>query len=147
MIYDECRIGFGASATRGSKLLVLTFLFALRFIDVVFSLARDIALGVATRGVRWRELGFARMLNTLAGLLARFFSALFDTAASISEAMVARGFSTSSPSSSIDAPGGGVQMMEDLALTRMQFRPIDIAMLLILICIITGVIAMRSLSL
>ena len=70
MIYDECRIGFGASATRGSKLLVLTFLFALRFIDVVFSLARDIALGVATRGVRWRELGFARMLNTLAGLLA-----------------------------------------------------------------------------
>ena len=133
------RLGLHANAVRASKELVLMFVLSLRFIDIVFVMARDIALGVATRGIRWSQLGFARTVGMVGALVERFFGSLFGASVSISEAMVARGFE---PARLADG-GGAAAMMESYTLTRLRFRPIDHAMTAALACVVFTVCARR----
>jgi len=138
----ECtflRVGVYANAVCASKELVLMFVLSLRFIDIVFVMARDIALGVAVRGVQWSQLGFARSIAMVGALVERFFSSLFSSSVSISEAMVARGFRPARLASEGDAS----EMMESFTLTRMSFGAADYALTAALVSIVALVCCRR----
>ena len=72
--------------------LILTVLLALRFMSTVFEEARNLCLGIASRGIDWSLVGkrgtFALALRTCG----RLFSNLLNRSDKIATAMVARGF-------------------------------------------------------
>lgn len=70
----------------------LTLLLSLRFMALVFEEVRNLALGLAARGVKWNSLGPAGGLQILIRLTGRLFANLMQRSVSIAEAMCARGF-------------------------------------------------------
>jgi len=72
--------------------LTLTTLLALRFMALVFEELRGLAVGIASRGLRWEALRPLDALEIMLGVFRRLQSKLTAHAEVISEAMVARGF-------------------------------------------------------
>ncbi|KAK9834986.1 hypothetical protein WJX81_002240 [Elliptochloris bilobata] len=70
----------------------LTLLLSLRFMALVFDEARNLALGLAARGVAWSQLGPGGSLQIAMRLIARLFANLMLRSESIAVAMTARGF-------------------------------------------------------
>lgn len=74
------------------KELVLTVLLALRFMATVFEEARNLCLGLASRGIDWSLMGWNGTLNEMLRVAAKLFNNLFSRSEAIAAAMVARGF-------------------------------------------------------
>jgi len=72
--------------------IALTLLLSLRFMSLVFEEVRNMALGLAARGVDWKAQGGRGSLDILGRLVARLFGALFYRSEAIAQAMVVRGF-------------------------------------------------------
>jgi general transcription factor 3C polypeptide 2 len=72
--------------------LVLTMLLALRFMATVFEEARNLCLGLASRGIDWALLGGKGTLALTVGTASRLFSNLLSRGENIATAMSARGF-------------------------------------------------------
>jgi general transcription factor 3C polypeptide 2 len=70
----------------------LTLLLSLRFMALVFDEARGLALGLAARGVPWRDLGGGGAITIALRLVGRLFGNLQARAADVAVAMTARGF-------------------------------------------------------
>jgi general transcription factor 3C polypeptide 2 len=77
---------------RAADEAVLTLLLAMRFCALVFEQGRNLALGLAMRGVDWGALGPLGTLDTLLALTGRLLGDLFATAALVADAMRARGY-------------------------------------------------------
>lgn len=60
--------------------------------SLVFEELRNLALGLAARGVKWNSLGPTGALGILVMLGGRLFSNLMQRSGSIAEAMCVRGF-------------------------------------------------------
>eukprot|EP00803_Ostreobium_quekettii_P004653 evm.model.scf_1683EXC.3 EVM.evm.TU.scf_1683EXC.3 scf_1683EXC:5733-7420(-) len=74
------------------KEITLTLLLSLRFLTVAFDEVRNLALGVAVRGLNWRALGLGGSLRVLGGAIVQLFRKLFSTCENVAQAMQARGF-------------------------------------------------------
>lgn len=85
----QCRL---ANYTGCLFLAGLTLLLSLRFMSLVFEELRNLALGLAARGVQWNSLGPTGALGILARLGGRLFANLMQRSSSIAEAMCVRGF-------------------------------------------------------
>lgn len=72
--------------------VALTLLLSLRFMSLVFDEIRNMALGLAARGVDWKAQGSRGSLEIFGKLLGRLFGSLFDKSEKIAQAMVVRGF-------------------------------------------------------
>lgn len=72
--------------------LVLTMLLALRFMATVFEEARNLCLGLASRGIDWSLLGGKGTVALTVGTASRLFSNLLARSDNIATAMTARGF-------------------------------------------------------
>jgi len=72
--------------------LTLTVLLALRFMATVFDESRNICLGLASRGIDWKDLGMRGTIGLSLGSVTQLFSNLMLKCGSISQAMAARGF-------------------------------------------------------
>lgn len=72
--------------------IALTLLLSLRFMSLVFEEVRNLALGLAARGVDWTAQGRTGSLQLVGSLSSRLFANLFHRSESIAQAMVARGF-------------------------------------------------------
>lgn len=75
-----------------TKEVSLALLLSLRFMSLVFEEVRNLALGLAARGVVWSSIGGGGSVSLLAKCCARLFANLFYRAENISEAMLVRGF-------------------------------------------------------
>lgn len=64
---------------------------SLRFIGIVFEEMRNLLLGLAARGVPWKELRLAGTVQVLATLVARIFGNLLAHTSNITLALTARG--------------------------------------------------------
>jgi len=82
----------GKRARAAADEAVLTLLLSLRFCALVFEHARNLALGLAVRGVRWQELGAMGSVDVVLSLLGRLVQELFAQSAQITDAMQARGY-------------------------------------------------------
>ncbi len=71
---------------------VLTLLLAMRFCALVFEQGRNLALGLAVRGIDWAALGPLGVVDCVLALTGRLLADLFATAAQIADAMRARGY-------------------------------------------------------
>ena len=60
--------------------------------SLVFEEVRNLALGLAARGIKWNSLGPAGGLQVMVRLGGRWFANLMQRSGSIAEAMCARGF-------------------------------------------------------
>lgn len=94
--------------------VALTLLMSLRFVSLVFEEVRNLALGLAARGVDWRALGFAGTAEVWLGLVGRLFANLMDHAADAADAMQARGYR-----------GGAGQHSADAYLPQLRMQPLD----------------------
>ena len=74
------------------KELVITVLLALRFMATVFEEARNLCLGLASRGINWTLLGGRGTLALAVSTAGRLFSNLLARSDNIATAMAARGF-------------------------------------------------------
>lgn len=74
------------------KELVLTVLLSLRFMATVFEEARNLCLGLASRGIDWSLLGGQGTLLLALRTSSRLFSTLLARCENIAVAMCARGF-------------------------------------------------------
>ena len=74
------------------KELVLTVLLSLRFMATVFEEARNLCLGLASRGIDWGSLGGRGTLGLTVNTLGRLFGNLLARSENIATAMAARGF-------------------------------------------------------
>ncbi|KAL4445849.1 hypothetical protein ABPG77_009048 [Micractinium sp. CCAP 211/92] len=74
------------------KELVLTTLLALRFMATVFEEARNLCLGLASRGIDWRQQGLRGTVAICVGIASKLFSNLMARCDNIAVAMSARGF-------------------------------------------------------
>ncbi|KAI3438615.1 hypothetical protein D9Q98_001038 [Chlorella vulgaris] len=74
------------------KELVLTVLLALRFMATVFEECRNLCLGLASRGIDWRQQGLRGTLTICVGMGSRLFTNLMARCDNIAVAMAARGF-------------------------------------------------------
>ena len=72
--------------------LVLTVLLSLRFMATVFEEARNLCLGLASRGVDWRLQGFRGGAALFIAAGTKLFSNLMARCDAIAQAMAARGF-------------------------------------------------------
>lgn len=72
--------------------LLLTVLLALRFMATVFDEARNLCLGLASRGINWSLLGTRGTLALALRTGSRLFNNLLARSDAIANAMVARGF-------------------------------------------------------
>lgn len=129
-------LGIRRAREQASELIVM-FLLSLRFLDIVFQEGRNIALGVATRGIKWRELGVGKSIMYIASLIGRFFRSMFDVSISISEAMVARGF-TGMATSGPGHPQTSNDFMAQYTLTEMKMKPVDYFMSFMLVMLLAG---------
>jgi general transcription factor 3C polypeptide 2 len=75
-----------------TRRVALTLLLSLRFMSLVFEEVRNLCLGLAARGVAWREQGARGSIEIAATMTARLFANLFERSDKISQAMAARGF-------------------------------------------------------
>ena len=76
--------------------IVFTLLLALRFTSIVFEETRNLSLGLASRGLDWKNLGFRGSIDVFMQLLARLMDSLFANAKAISEAAESRGYNSDS---------------------------------------------------
>ena len=76
--------------------IVFTLLLALRFTSIVFEETRNLSLGLASRGLDWKNLGFRGSIDVFVQLLARLMDSLFANAKAISEAAESRGYNSNS---------------------------------------------------
>jgi len=76
--------------------IVFTLLLALRFTSIVFEETRNLSLGLASRGLDWKNLGFRGSIDVFMQLLARLMDSLFANAKAISEAAESRGYNSNS---------------------------------------------------
>ena len=74
--------------------IVFTLLLALRFTSIVFEETRNLSLGLASRGLDWKNLGFRGSIDVFMQLLARLMDSLFANAKAISEAVESRGYNS-----------------------------------------------------
>ena len=72
--------------------IVFTLLLALRFTSIVFEETRNLSLGLASRALDWKSLGFRGSIDVFMQLLARLMESLFANAKAISEATESRGY-------------------------------------------------------
>ncbi|XP_061347925.1 protein ABCI12, chloroplastic [Gastrolobium bilobum] len=72
--------------------IVLTLLLSLRFISLVFDEVRNIALGIVSRRVNWKQLTVMETIDIFFNYFRRIFKNIFSHAEQISEAMIVRGF-------------------------------------------------------
>ena len=72
----------------------VSLLLSLRFMGIVFEEFRNLTLGLASRGIDWKRMGFAGSADVLMTLCGRLFTNLFSHADNISQAMVMRGFTS-----------------------------------------------------
>ncbi|KAK7303221.1 hypothetical protein RJT34_14123 [Clitoria ternatea] len=72
--------------------IVLTLLLSLRFISLVFDEVRNIALGIVSRRVNWKQLTFMETIDIFFNYFRRIFKNIFSHAEQISQAMIVRGF-------------------------------------------------------
>jgi energy-coupling factor transporter transmembrane protein EcfT len=82
----------GAAGRAAADEAVLTLLLSVRFCALVFEQGRNLALGLAVRGIDWAALGAMGAADVVASLLGRLLAELFATAAQIADAMRARGY-------------------------------------------------------
>ncbi|KAK9804564.1 hypothetical protein WJX73_000023 [Symbiochloris irregularis] len=74
------------------KQVTLSVLLALRFMALVLEEMRNLALGLAMRGVDWKAMGPGSGLNVIVRLVGRLFSNLFRQSEAVAQALHARGF-------------------------------------------------------
>lgn len=72
--------------------IVLTLLLSLRFISLVFDEVRNVALGIVSRRINWRQLTMLETIDVFASYIRRIFKNIFGHAEQISQAMIVRGF-------------------------------------------------------
>lgn len=72
--------------------IVLTLLLSLRFISLVFDEVRNIALGIVSRRVNWKQLTVMETIDVFFNYFRRIFKNIFSHAEQISQAMIVRGF-------------------------------------------------------
>ncbi|KAJ1428797.1 ABC/ECF transporter, transmembrane component [Sesbania bispinosa] len=72
--------------------IVLTLLLSLRFISLVFDEVRNIALGIVSRRVNWKQLTVMETIDIFFNYFRRIFKNIFNHAEQISQAMIVRGF-------------------------------------------------------
>lgn len=84
----------------------LTLLLSLRFMALVFDEARGLALGLAARGIPWRDLGSGGAIALLLRLVGRLFANLQARSSDVAVAMAARGFV--GPAGHVVHPAAGV---------------------------------------
>lgn len=72
--------------------IVLTLLLSLRFISLVFDEVRNIALGIVSRRVNWKQMTFMDTVDIFFNYFRRIFKNIFSHAEQISQAMIVRGF-------------------------------------------------------
>ncbi|GAY50648.1 hypothetical protein CUMW_128300 [Citrus unshiu] len=72
--------------------IVLTLLLSLRFISLVFDEVRNVALGIVSRRINWRQLTILETIDIFASYIRRIFKNIFSHAEQISQAMIVRGF-------------------------------------------------------
>jgi energy-coupling factor transporter transmembrane protein EcfT len=101
--------------------LVLTTLLALRFMATVLEEARNLAFGVAARGLDWRALGWRGGAGVAAAAAARLLANLMARAEAVALAMAARGFAGAEAhalhaEAAGGARGGAAQWAADAAL-------------------------------
>lgn len=69
-----------------------TLLMSLRFLSVVFEEVRNLALGIAVRGLNWDALGAIGSMQVLTSTVNQLFVKLFRTCENVAVAMRLRGF-------------------------------------------------------
>ncbi|GMH36137.1 hypothetical protein BSKO_04005 [Bryopsis sp. KO-2023] len=74
------------------KEIGFTLLMSLRFLSVVFSEVRNLALGIAVRGLDWAALGGLGTFRVLTSTVSQLFVKLFRTCENVALAMRMRGF-------------------------------------------------------
>ncbi|KAG4945851.1 hypothetical protein JHK87_041858 [Glycine soja] len=72
--------------------IVLTLLLSLRFISLVFDEVRNIALGIVSRRLNWKQLTVMETIDIFFNYFRRIFKNIFSHAEQISQAMIVRGF-------------------------------------------------------
>ncbi|PRW58940.1 serine threonine- kinase Nek1 isoform X5 [Chlorella sorokiniana] len=72
--------------------LVLTVLLALRFMAMVFEECRALCMGLAARGIDWRQQGLRGTVGICVSIAAKLFTNLMARCDNIAVAMAARGF-------------------------------------------------------
>ncbi|MED6206709.1 hypothetical protein PIB30_029444 [Stylosanthes scabra] len=70
--------------------IVLTLLLSLRFISLVFDEVRNIALGIVSRRINWKQLSTMETIDIFFNYLRRIFKNIFSHAEQISQAMIVR---------------------------------------------------------
>jgi general transcription factor 3C polypeptide 2 len=75
-----------------TRRVALTLLLSLRFMSLVFEEVRNLCLGLAARGIAWREQGARGSIEIAAQMTARLFANLFERSEKIAQAMAVRGF-------------------------------------------------------
>lgn len=72
--------------------IVLTLMLSLRFINLVFDEVRNVALGIVSRRINWKQLTMMETIDIFAAYIRRIFKNIFSHAEQISQAMIVRGF-------------------------------------------------------
>ncbi|XP_073050256.1 protein ABCI12, chloroplastic isoform X2 [Primulina eburnea] len=72
--------------------VILTLLLSLRFINLVFDEVRNVALGIISRRIRWKELTTLETIDVFFSYIRRIFKNIYSHAEQISQAMIVRGF-------------------------------------------------------
>ncbi|KAK2646864.1 hypothetical protein Ddye_022059 [Dipteronia dyeriana] len=72
--------------------IVLTLLLSLRFINLVFDEVRNVALGIVSRRINWKQLTMLESIDIFASYIRQIFKNIFSHAEQISQAMIVRGF-------------------------------------------------------
>ncbi|KZV49414.1 hypothetical protein F511_27497 [Dorcoceras hygrometricum] len=72
--------------------VILTLLLSLRFINLVFDEVRNVALGIISRRIRWKELTTLETIDVFFTYIRRIFKNIYSHAEQISQAMIVRGF-------------------------------------------------------
>ncbi|XP_031249026.1 protein ABCI12, chloroplastic [Pistacia vera] len=72
--------------------IILTLLLSLRFINLVFDEVRNVALGIVSRKINWKQLTVLETIDIFASYIRRIFKNIFSHAEQISQAMIVRGF-------------------------------------------------------
>ncbi|KAI4345543.1 hypothetical protein L6164_012656 [Bauhinia variegata] len=81
--------------------VVLTLLLSLRFISLVFDEVRNVALGIVSRRINWKQLTVMETIDIFFNYFRRIFKNIFNHAEKISQAMIVRGFRGDSASHKI----------------------------------------------
>ncbi|XP_059632587.1 protein ABCI12, chloroplastic [Cornus florida] len=72
--------------------VILTLLLSLRFINLVFDEVRNVALGIISRRINWRQLTIMETIDVFFTYIRRVFKNIFSHAEQVSQAMIVRGF-------------------------------------------------------